>query len=64
VGIVRETEPVQMRWQEAPQAAGFAGRALFIQIPQLRPGAYLLELAVSAPGEAVLTSSQAIEVMK
>lgn len=63
VGIVAEVQPVRMTWDEATRGSGTISRSLALQVPEdARPGAYSLELTLSAPGREPLTVSRNIEI--
>ena len=63
-GIVRATEPVQMQWREPARSGDFLTRALFILIPPLRPGQYVIELAITSAGAEPLSAQQEIRIVQ
>ncbi|HEX6039542.1 hypothetical protein, partial [Longimicrobium sp.] len=63
LGVVRGARHVRMGWREAGEGERIAARSIAIGIPgDLRPGAYTLELTVSAPGRPGATARRTIVV--
>lgn len=63
VGIVGESAPIRLRWQEQASAGEYHARALGIQIPEVSPGDYVLELSVARPGEEPVVAERLVEVV-
>lgn len=63
-GLLREVAPIRLRWEEAVTPGPYMPRSLAIQIPEVSPGTYTLELEVEAPGREALTVRKDIEVMR
>jgi hypothetical protein len=61
-GLLREVTPVRLRWQEPVSPGPFMARSLDIQVPDVSPGSYTLELVVDAVGREPLTVRKEIEV--
>ncbi|MQA88782.1 MAG: hypothetical protein GEU90_00910 [Gemmatimonas sp.] len=62
-GILREVMPVRLRWQEPVTSGPFMPRSLDVEIPELNPGSYTLELTVEASGREPLSVRREIEVV-
>lgn len=62
-GLLREVNPVRLRWQEQVPAGPYLGRSLSIQIPSVPAGSYTLELAIEAPGREPLQVRRDLEVL-
>ncbi len=61
IGVVREVHPVRVRWQEAAVTEGdILSRALELEVPEVSPGPYRIELTVTFPGREPLTASRAV----
>src|SRR5690606_9180280 len=54
-GLLREVAPVRLRWEEATQDGPYMARSITIQVPDVDPGTYTLELMVDAAGREPLT---------
>lgn len=64
MGMVRQVNPVRVRWQEASETEEpVLPRALELEIPQVSPGHYRIELTVTVPGREPLTASRVVEVV-
>lgn len=70
IGVVRELDPIRIRWQEqtgggdSAARAAVLPRALAVQVPpELDGGAYALELTVRAPGRDPIVVEREIEVV-
>jgi hypothetical protein len=62
-GLLREVMPIRLRWQEPTVAGEFMPRSLSIQIPEVAPGSYILELTLEAEGREPLSVRTEIEVV-
>jgi hypothetical protein len=63
MGVVSESAPIRLRWQEQASSAAFIARSVAIEIPRVTPGGYVLELSVQRAGEEAVTTERAIEVI-
>jgi hypothetical protein len=63
VGVVSESAPIRLRWQEQASSAAFIARSVALEIPRVAPGGYVLELSVQRPGEEAVTSERPVEVI-
>jgi hypothetical protein len=61
-GLLREAVPIRLRWEEAVTTAPYLPRSLHIEVPEVTPGDYLIELTVEAAGREPLTVQKEIEV--
>lgn len=61
-GLVAQTAPIRLRWQEQPTPEPHVSRSMTIQIPAVEPGAYTLELTVELPGREPLSVRRQVEV--
>lgn len=61
-GLRSREEPVRLSWQEQAIPAPYLGRSLAIQIPEVKPGEYLLELSVTLPGREPVRTTRALQV--
>ncbi len=61
-GLLSASEPIRLRWQEGVEPAPFVARSLAVQIPEVEPGRYSLELSVTLPGREPLVVTRALEV--
>jgi hypothetical protein len=61
-GLLREVTPIRLRWQEPTVAGTHMPRSLAIQIPEVAPGSYTLELTLEADGREPLSVRKDIEV--
>ncbi len=65
LGIVREVHPVRVRWQEAPaQDAPILPRSLELEVPEVSPGRYRLELTLTLAGREPLSVSRQVQVVE
>lgn len=63
IGIARGARAARMGWREASLGEAIAARSVAVGIPaDLRPGAYTLELTVTAPGRADAVARRTITV--
>lgn len=63
IGLLRRSEPIRLRWEESVVPGPYMGRSLSIQIPEISPGEYALELSVEVPGREPLVVRRAIDVV-
>jgi hypothetical protein len=63
VGLMREFAPIRLRWEEAVSSGPYIPRSLAIQIPEIPPGSYTLELSVEAPGRETLFVRRDLDVV-
>lgn len=61
-GLLRESAPVQLRWREGVGEGEYLPRSIAVQIPEISPGEYTLELMIEAPGREPLTVRREITV--
>lgn len=65
IGLSRRQPPLQLSWQEQVSATiPVLGRSLALQLPDLSPGRYRLELAVGVFGRETLTTHRDIMVTR
>ena len=58
----RTRTPVELSWQDQVAARPILGRSLLLELPELPPGRYTLEVAVAPEGGQRATSSRVLEV--
>ena len=64
IGLARKSERIRLEWHEtARPPQGALERAVVLDLAALRPGHYRIEVAVSPPGRASVTSSRAVSVL-
>lgn len=61
-GILREVAPIRLRWQEPVLAGEYMARSLGIQVPNVDPGTYTLELVVEAADEEPVSVRRDLEI--
>ncbi|MEX2581836.1 MAG: hypothetical protein WD766_01055 [Gemmatimonadota bacterium] len=61
-GLMREVTPVRLRWQEPVAEGEFMSRSVEIEVPDVAPGTYTLELTVDASGREPLSVRKDIEI--
>lgn len=62
-GLLREVAPIRLRWEEAVTGFPYHPRSIHIEIPDVNPGEYVLELAVEAAGREALSVRKEIEIV-
>ena len=62
VGLATRRRGVRMEWQEVPEAAALAPRALALDLSGLSPGVYVIEVAVASPNGDALTAQREIRI--
>lgn len=62
VGLLSAADPIRLSWQEQSMPALYLARSLAVQIPEVAPGRYSLELSVALPGREPVTVIRAVEV--
>jgi hypothetical protein len=60
----RTTSPVQLSWREEPGEGAVLGRSLLVTLPELPPGRYTLQVAVTPEGGRPATTLRAVEVAR
>jgi len=63
-GLMREVAPIRLRWQEPTVAGAYMPRSLSIQVPEVSPGSYTLELSLDAEGREPLAVRKEIEIVE
>jgi len=63
-GLVRRPARVTFGWRESQRGVGVAPRALIIDLSGLDPGGYRVEVKLVAEGEAPLSTSRRIEIVR
>lgn len=62
-GLLRPQAPLAVRWHEAPgERGGIVARSLAIELPELPPGRYTLQLTLTPRGREPLRARRAIEI--
>lgn len=62
-GILSEVAPVRLQWEEPVTDGPFMPRSIHIDIPDIDPGEYILELSVEVPGRESLRVRKEIDVV-
>jgi hypothetical protein len=62
VGLATRRSGVRLEWQEVPQAASLAPRALALDLAGLSPGRYVIEVAVASASREALTAQREIRI--
>ncbi len=62
VGLATRRRGVRMEWQEVPEAAALAPRALALDLSGLSPGVYVIEVAVASPSGDALEAQREIRI--
>lgn len=62
VGLATRRSGVRLEWQELPQAASLAPRALALDLSDLSPGRYVIEVAVASASGDALTAQREIRI--
>jgi hypothetical protein len=62
VGLATRRSGVRLEWQEVPQAAALAPRALALDLSGLSPGRYVIEVAVASASGDALTAQREIRI--
>jgi hypothetical protein len=62
VGLATRRRGVRMEWEEVPEGASLAPRALAIDLAGLSPGRYVIEVAVRSASGNALTTQQEIRI--
>jgi len=62
VGLATRRRGVRLEWQEVPQGASLAPRALALDLSGLSPGRYVIEVAVASANGDALTAQREIRV--
>jgi len=62
-GLLREVAPIRLRWEEGISSGPYLPRSVSIQIPEVSPGDYAIELTVEAPGREALSVRRGIEIV-
>ncbi|MEX2571645.1 MAG: hypothetical protein WD737_10085 [Gemmatimonadota bacterium] len=63
-GLLREVAPIRLRWEEPTVEGPYMPRSLDVQIPDVSPGTYSLELTLETPGREPLSVTREIEVVE
>lgn len=61
-GILPDSEAIRLRWDEPVTAGPLLSRSIHLEVPNVSPGTYAIELAVEIPGREALTVRREIEV--
>src|SRR5690606_40067907 len=64
IGLLREVAPIRLRWQEGVEEGPYLPRSLHVQIPEVSPGDYAIELRLEAPGREPLSVRRDIQITR
>ena len=53
-GLLREVAPIRLRWEEPTTDGPYMARSITVDVPEVAPGTYTLELTVDAAGREPL----------
>jgi hypothetical protein len=62
-GLMSERHPLVVRWREEPDAGPVVARALTVEVPDVEPGRYAIQMTVTLPGRDPLRAEREIEVL-
>jgi hypothetical protein len=64
LGLAAPTAPVRVGWREQANGQNVLARSLAVALPDLRPGDYVLQVAVTPTGGAPVTTSRTLHVVR
>ena len=63
-GLVGPPTRVRLGWRESPQGGSIAARSLIVDLRELDPGRYRIEVRITPKGELPLVASRHIEITR
>jgi hypothetical protein len=60
----RPTTPIRLSWEDRPGVDPVWGRSLAIALPDVAPGRYILQVAVTPEGGQSATASRTVEITR